>query len=57
MHTVKSLHEFIHDHQPDEAKAFLTPEYGFSLASNFRPDDDCRADIRAVHQPMEVLVD
>jgi pimeloyl-ACP methyl ester carboxylesterase len=39
----------------DEAKAFLTPEYSFALASNFRPHDDYRMDIRSANQPIEIL--
>ncbi|MDM0115580.1 alpha/beta fold hydrolase [Variovorax sp. J22R133] len=39
----------------DEAKVMLTPEYGFALAQNFRPERDYRASIRAVRQPMRVV--
>ena len=40
-----------------EANAkFLTPEYSFALAQNFRPERDYQANIRAVRQPLRVLV-
>ena len=39
-----------------EAWKFLTPRYSFSLAMNFRPHHNYRADIAAASQPMEVLV-
>ena len=39
----------------DEAKRFLTPEYSFSLATNFRPLRDYESNIRAVHQPCTVV--
>lgn len=39
----------------DEAKKFLTPTYSFSLASNFGPQRDYAANIRAVHQPVAIL--
>jgi non-heme chloroperoxidase len=39
----------------EEAKDFLTPEYSFALASNFRPPRDYVATIRAVHRPCAVL--
>ncbi|MGF6773474.1 non-heme chloroperoxidase [Paraburkholderia sp. GAS199] len=39
-----------------EATAKLTPQYAYSLMQNFRPHDDYRADIRAMRQPLEVLV-
>jgi non-heme chloroperoxidase len=38
-----------------EAKSFLTPEYSFALAVNFRPQRDYQANIRAVHQPCAVV--
>ena len=41
---------------PPEAQRFLTPSYSFTLAMNFRPHTDYRADIAAVSLPMEVLV-
>ncbi len=39
----------------DEAREFLTPEYSFALAENFRPPMDYEATIRAAHQPCAVL--
>ena len=39
----------------DNARTFLTPQYAFNLALNFRPRNDWRADIAAATQPMEVL--
>lgn len=39
----------------EEAKAFLTPEYSFAMASNFRPERDYEANIEAVHQPCAVV--
>ena len=39
----------------DEAKAFLTPEYSFTLAANFQPQRDYEANIKAVHQPVAIL--
>ncbi|MEO6030864.1 MAG: alpha/beta hydrolase, partial [Burkholderiaceae bacterium] len=39
----------------EEAKSFLTPEYSFALAANFRPQSDYEANIRAVHQPCAVV--
>lgn len=39
----------------DEAKSFLTPEYSFALATNFGPQRDYEANIKAVHQPCAVL--
>ena len=39
-----------------EAKGFLTPQYSFSLEQNFRPERDYQANIRAVKQPLRVLV-
>jgi alpha-beta hydrolase superfamily lysophospholipase len=39
-----------------EAKGFLTPQYSFSLAQNFRPQRDYQANIRAVKEPLRVLV-
>jgi len=38
-----------------EAKAFLTPQYSFALAQNFRPKRDYQASIRSARQPMEIL--
>jgi pimeloyl-ACP methyl ester carboxylesterase len=40
----------------EEAREFLTPQYSFALAQNFRPDRDYQANIRAVNQPVRVLV-
>ena len=40
----------------EEARDFLTPQYSFSLAQNFGPERDYRANIRAVRQPLRVLV-
>ncbi|MGZ5002105.1 MAG: alpha/beta hydrolase, partial [Chthoniobacterales bacterium] len=40
----------------EEAKGFLTPQYSFALAQNFRPEPDYQANIRAVSQPLRVLV-
>ena len=39
-----------------ENAKFLTPEYSFALAQNFRPERDYQANIRAVGQPFRVLV-
>jgi len=40
----------------DEAsRKFLTPEYGFNLAHNFRPQRDYAANMQAVRQPCAVL--
>ena len=39
-----------------EAKKFLTPQYSFALAQNFRPERDYQANIRAVRQPLRVVV-
>lgn len=39
----------------EEAKKFLTPQYSFALAQNFRPERDYRATIGAVKQPLRVL--
>lgn len=39
----------------EKAKSFLTPEYSFALASNFRPKRDYAADIRAVRHPCAVI--
>jgi non-heme chloroperoxidase len=40
----------------EEAKGFLTPQYSFALALNFMPERDYQANIRAVRQPLRVLV-
>jgi alpha-beta hydrolase superfamily lysophospholipase len=39
----------------EKSKSILTPEYSFDLWSNFRPYDDYQANIRAAHQPMEIM--
>jgi alpha-beta hydrolase superfamily lysophospholipase len=39
----------------DQDKSFLTPEYSYALALNFRPRADYRASIRAAGQPLQVL--
>jgi alpha-beta hydrolase superfamily lysophospholipase len=39
----------------EEAKAFLTAQYSFALADNFRPERDYQANIRKVGQPVRVL--
>jgi len=39
----------------DAAKAFLTPQYSYALAQNFRPKRDYRASIRGISRPMEIL--
>lgn len=39
----------------EDARAFLTPEYSFSLAANFQPWSDYEANIRAAHQPVAVV--
>lgn len=39
----------------EEAKTFLTSTYSFSLAANFQPLQDYEANIRAVHQPVQVV--
>lgn len=39
----------------DQAKAFLTSQYSFALAQNFRPERDYRANIHAVEQPLRVV--
>lgn len=40
----------------ERAKGLLTPEYSFTLASNFRPMDDYVQNIKAAAQPGHVLV-
>ena len=37
-------------------KGLLTPQYSFALAQNFRPERDYQANIRAVREPVRVLV-
>jgi alpha-beta hydrolase superfamily lysophospholipase len=39
----------------EEARAFLTPEYSFALATNFRPQRDYEKNIKAVHRPCAVV--
>lgn len=39
----------------EEARRFLTPQYSFALAQNFRPMRDYRSNIRAIRQPLAVL--
>ena len=36
----------------EESKSLLTPQYSYSLAQNFRPERDFKANIRAVGQPV-----
>ena len=40
----------------DAARAMLTPEYSFNLAQNYRPQRDYAANIRAIRQPLAVVV-
>lgn len=40
----------------EEVKGALTSQYSFALAQNFRPERDYRANIRAVEQPLHVVV-
>jgi non-heme chloroperoxidase len=40
----------------EENAKFLTPEYSFALAQDFRPERDYQANIRAVGQPLRMLV-
>ncbi|BCL77312.1 alpha/beta hydrolase [Jeongeupia sp. HS-3] len=39
----------------DKARSFLTPEYGFNLAMNFRPLSDFEANIRSVDRPCAIV--
>lgn len=39
----------------EKSASILTPEYSFSLWSNFAPHDDYQADIRDARQPMELV--
>ena len=39
----------------EQAKAFLTPEYTYALASNFRPKSDYVQNIKAMELPAHVL--
>lgn len=40
----------------EEAGRMLTPQYSFNLAQNYRPHRDYATDIRAIRQPVEVIV-
>lgn len=40
---------------PDNAPEYLTREYSFNLAQNYRPQADYQATIQAVKQPMRVM--
>ena len=40
----------------DEAKTLLTSQYSYALAQNFRPEKDYGATLRAVNQPLRVIV-
>lgn len=40
----------------EAARQILTPRYDFNLATNYRPRRDYMAELRAVRQPMRVLV-
>ena len=40
----------------ENTKAILTPEYSYSLATNFRPQRDYLADLRSMHRPFHVLI-
>ena len=40
----------------EESKKLLTPQYSFALADNFRPGRDYQANIRALQQPLRVIV-
>jgi len=40
----------------EENKGFLTPQYSFALAQNFQPKRDYGASIRAMTQPVQILV-
>jgi alpha-beta hydrolase superfamily lysophospholipase len=39
----------------DKAKSLLTPQYSYALATNFRPNRDYAADIKAVRHPCAVI--
>lgn len=39
----------------EQAQAMLTAQYSYNLAQNYRPHQDYRANIRAVHQPLRLL--
>ena len=40
----------------DQAKSGLTPAYSYTLATNFRPERDYLANLRAIHEPCAVVV-
>ena len=40
----------------DEAKTVLTPAYSYALETNFRPERDYQANLRAMQQPCQVVV-
>jgi len=40
----------------EENKGLLTPQYSFALAQNFQPERDYQASIRAITQPVRILV-
>jgi alpha-beta hydrolase superfamily lysophospholipase len=40
----------------DQAKTILTPEYSYALETNFRPQRDYQANLRAMRQPCQVMV-
>ena len=40
----------------EKAKTFLTSQYSYALAENFRPQQDYRANIRAVREPVRLIV-
>lgn len=39
----------------EQARALLTPSYSFALATNFRPQADYRANLRAIRQPARLI--
>lgn len=40
----------------EQARALLTPEYSFALATNFRPLADYRGNLRAIARPARIVV-
>ena len=40
----------------ENTKAILTPEYSYSLETNFRPHEDYLMDLRNMHQPFHILI-
>ena len=40
----------------EKAKTFLTSQYSYALEENFRPERDYRANIRAVREPVRLIV-